>query len=343
MKQIAPLVHAWSRHDPARHLDLHGLFLQARPGEPGALIDPVPFGDGDEEHVRELGGATAVVLTQEDHRRTEGERLAQTLGCPVLLAGGAGELPSGLASIPLPTGAALVHAPSGSAIPGPSVTGAPAGELSLTDASSGTGASTTARALRALLAYPVQRVLVSSGEHVLGHAEDALQSLIYRHDPAAFLVRPDDLVWQAPRVKGTRFARRSAEYSRLVGLQTLDFEAQLVPPGKQSTLMHRHDGAEELFIILEGEGEVETEQGTFPLRAGDVLAFPPRFQVAHGIRNTGASDLRFLAFGATAGRATAVDYPQSGKVLTWADRRKSRLFYLPENTRVDYWEGERTD
>jgi uncharacterized cupin superfamily protein len=191
----------------------------------------------------------------------------------------------------------------------------------------------------------VRRVLVAQGEAILRDAERALQDLVYRHDPAAFLLRPDELAWQAPRTKGSRFSRRSAECSRLLGLKALDFEVTTVPPGKQNTLLHRHDGVEEAFVVLDGEGEVQTEGGVFPVRTGDILGFPPRYQVAHAIRNTGERVLRFLSFGAWTEPAEAVglaEYPESGKQLQWAPG-KYRLLYLPENLRVDYWEGERLD
>ena len=126
MKQIAPLVYAWSQHDAARRLDVHGYFLQRRAGEPGVLVDPVPLHEGDEAHLRELGGATAVVRTGEDRHAAAG-RCAETLGLSVLLARAGGDLPAGLAALPLPQGAALFHAPSGSALPGSGVEGAPAG------------------------------------------------------------------------------------------------------------------------------------------------------------------------------------------------------------------------
>src|SRR5207248_7382151 len=131
-----------------------------------------------------------------------------------------------------------------------------------------------------------------------------------------------------PRERGSRFSRRSAECSRPVGLRTLDFEVTTVPPGKQGTLLHGHPGLEELFVVLEGAGEVETERGTFAIGAGDVLGFPARHHVPHSIRNTGQAELRFLSFGApppTDERAGIADYPESNKQLQWLGPGKSRL------------------
>jgi uncharacterized cupin superfamily protein len=373
MKAIAPRVSQWSRYVPQRRRDANGIFVQGPPGNPGApgaagapgaLIDPVPFQQGDEAEVWERGGAGAVVLTRAD-RLTEGKRCGAAFGCPVLVPAGASwsrrmegtrpygageDLAGGLQVVAAGEAPALFHGPSGTAILGGAVVGAPAGELSLelgggAPAPGQPGPAQATRALRGVLAFLLRRVLVAEGEPVLREAERAVQDLVYRHDRAAFLLRPDELLWQAPRGKGSRFLRRSAECSRLLGLKVLDFEITVVPPGKTNTLLHRHDGVEEAFIILEGEGEVLTGEEAFPVRAGDVLGFPPRYGVAHAIHNTGEGELRMLAFGVLAEPGEAVglaEYPESGKQFQWVAGR-FRRFYLPADLNVDYWEGERLD
>jgi uncharacterized cupin superfamily protein len=371
MKALAPRVSQWSRYVAERRRDANGIFVQGAPGTPGALIDPVPFHQGDEAEVWERGGVGAVVLTRAD-RMTEAKRCGATFGCPVLVPRGASwsggasrsdraqgttpygareDLPGGLQVVAAGEAPALFHGPSGTAILGGGVVGAPAGELSLelvdgaAEPGSETGPAQTTRALRGVLGFLLRRVLVAEGEPVLREAERAVQDLVYRHDRAAFLLRPDELVWQAPRGKGSRFLRRSAECSRLLGLKVLDFEVTAVPPGKTNTLLHRHDGLEEAFIILEGEGEVLTGEGALPVRAGDVLGFPPRYGVAHAIHNTGEGEMRMLAFGVLAEPGEAVglaEYPESGKQFQWVPGR-FRRFYLPADLDVDYWEGERLD
>ncbi|HEX2513795.1 MAG TPA: cupin domain-containing protein [Chloroflexota bacterium] len=385
MRQLATHAYAWSHSLPRHRLAAHGHFVQAAPGEAGVLIDPVPFGEGDEAQVRELGGVTAVLVLRPE-RAQRGAAYRDLFGCPLLAPQGLG-VPGGLGAVePFPPGAslpgglrvvaagapagevappgwpavvALYHGPSGAGILGGAVAGDPAGSLSLTaDESPPAGGGTAqqvagaaadrARGLRALLGLwlrPPGRVLVPEGEPVLRDGERALQDLVYRHDPAACLLRPEELVWQDPRGKGTRFERRSGECSRPLGLRVLDFEVTVVPPGRENTLLHRHDGLEEAFVVLQGEGVLVTESGAFPIRTGDVLGFPPRYQVAHAFRNTGAGDLRLLALGAFAEPAEAVglaEYPESGKQFQWVPG-KFRRFYLPQEVNVDYWEGERID
>jgi uncharacterized cupin superfamily protein len=330
------------------------------------LVDPVPFYDGDAAQIADLGGVAAVVVTLPD-RAEAALRCRDEVGCPVLAVPGlpglgdaqaqplttGSSLPAGLAAVALPAEAppreadvaALFHAPSGSVLVSGAVAGVPAGALTLQGADDAQAAQ-VARRLRAVLAHPIRRVLVADGEPLLRDAEGAVQELVFKHDPAAFLLHADELVWQAPRGMGTRFLRRSGECSRLLGLRTLDFEVTVVPPGKQSTLMHSHAGYEELFVILEGEGEVQTERGTFPIRAGDALGFPARNHPAHGIRNTGSRDLRMLSFGADPPpdeAAGIAEYPEANKLSAWLGPGKLRRFYLPDRLDVDYWEGERLE
>ena len=57
MKRVSPRWYEWSRYSPALRLDEHGHFLAGTGGESGVVIDPVPFQEGDEAQIRELGGA----------------------------------------------------------------------------------------------------------------------------------------------------------------------------------------------------------------------------------------------------------------------------------------------
>jgi uncharacterized cupin superfamily protein len=369
VKQIRSQLYTWSQYLPEAQLDQNGHFVQARAGEPGVLIDPVALHPGDEAQLAALGGVGGVLLTSAAEVR-EAARCSERFGCPLFLAqddvAGAEQaglpgsarlepfdpydrLPGGLRAIPLPDGrtpgeTVFYQAQLGTAVAGAVIYGHPPGQLSLPP----TGdhlprAGGMTRGLRALLAHPVARLLLSTGQSLFQEAERALQDLVHRHDPAACLVHPHELQWQEPRTKGSRFQRRSAEYSRLLGLKVLDFELTAVAPGKQNTLVHRHYGAEEVFIVVEGHGEVETEHGTFPIGAGDVLGFPSRYAVAHAIRNTGQIELRFLSFSAPSEEVGLAEYPHSNKQLQWLGPGKLRRFYLPEQLDVDYWEGEAID
>jgi mannose-6-phosphate isomerase-like protein (cupin superfamily) len=62
-------------------------------------------------------------------------------------------------------------------------------------------------------------------------------------------------------------------------------------PG-QSTRRHYHAEAEEIYFVLEGQGELELDGERAGVRPGDAVPIPPG--AWHELRNTGAGDLRIL-------------------------------------------------
>ncbi len=61
-------------------------------------------------------------------------------------------------------------------------------------------------------------------------------------------------------------------------------------PGKVSPL-HQHDNEHEAFV-LEGQGEVDSGDGSKPITEGSVVFIPGK--EAHQFRNTGKKTLRFI-------------------------------------------------
>lgn len=68
----------------------------------------------------------------------------------------------------------------------------------------------------------------------------------------------------------------------------------VLPPGTSEGL-HRHQGVEEVYYVIRGQGEVRVGMETAPLNAGD--AVPLRLGEAHSFRNNGAEDLEFMILG----------------------------------------------
>jgi hypothetical protein len=66
----------WSVFDPERNLDFHGTAWIREGGN--VLVDPVSMGAHDLEHLKSLGGAAWIVVTNSDHVRGADE-LARTL------------------------------------------------------------------------------------------------------------------------------------------------------------------------------------------------------------------------------------------------------------------------
>jgi quercetin dioxygenase-like cupin family protein len=65
-----------------------------------------------------------------------------------------------------------------------------------------------------------------------------------------------------------------------------------IPPGK--TLGRHTDTAEEVQFILGGSGNLVLDDGTKPVRAGDVVVLTAG--TMHDLHNTGSEELRVVAF-----------------------------------------------
>ena len=130
--------------------------------------------------------------------------------------------------------------------------------------------------------------------------------------------------------------------SDLIGARKLGYNLTLLPPGKVQCPFHNHHGEEEMFLILEGEGELRFGDNRFPIRKHDVIACPPGGpEVAHQIINTGTTTIRYLAL-STLVDVEACEYPDSQKVLVVAGPRGARglrKMFRAENT-VDYYDRE---
>jgi mannose-6-phosphate isomerase-like protein (cupin superfamily) len=63
-------------------------------------------------------------------------------------------------------------------------------------------------------------------------------------------------------------------------------------PGGVTTIAHYHIKTEEIYYLLEGEGEMRIESEWRYVKPGDAIAIPPG--KVHQIKNPGPSELRFL-------------------------------------------------
>ncbi len=142
-----------------------------------------------------------------------------------------------------------------------------------------------------------------------------------------------------------RFTSSRAQISDRIGARQLGYNLTVVPPGKTQCPLHSHHGEEEMFFILEGEGELRFGDQRHAIRAHDVIACPTGGpDVAHQIINTGTKTMRYLAV-STRCDLDACEYPDSGKVLVVARRDGTsglRKLFRAETT-VDYYDREPVD
>ncbi len=129
-----------------------------------------------------------------------------------------------------------------------------------------------------------------------------------------------------------------------IGARDLGYNLTVLPPGKAQCPFHNHHGEEEMFLILEGEGELRFGDQRHPIRRHDVIACPPGGpEVAHQIINTGTATMRYLAL-STRVDVEICEYPDSRKVMVRAGKsgeRRLRKLFRAENT-VDYYDREQT-
>jgi uncharacterized cupin superfamily protein len=126
-----------------------------------------------------------------------------------------------------------------------------------------------------------------------------------------------------------------------IGARKLGYNLTVLPPGKVQCPFHGHHGEEEMFLIIEGEGELRFGDQRYPIRRHDVIACPPGGpDVAHQIINTGKATMRYLAL-STRVDIESCEYPDSRKISIVAHGEGGvRKMFRAENT-VDYYDRER--
>jgi len=157
------------------------------------------------------------------------------------------------------------------------------------------------------------------------------------------LMNLDDVVFDDVEDNGYYTSSRG-QISDHIGARQLGYNLTVLPPGKAQCPFHSHHGEEEMFLILEGTGELRFGTQRYALRAHDVIACPTGgAEVAHQIINTGTTTMRYLALSNLV-ELEACEYPDSGKVLVVAGRRGERdlrAMFRAETT-VDYYDREST-
>lgn len=157
------------------------------------------------------------------------------------------------------------------------------------------------------------------------------------------LVNLDDVAFDDVEDNGLYTSRR-ALFSAAIGARKLGYNLTELPPGKSQCPFHSHREEEEMFLILEGEGELRFGTARHPLRRHDVVACPTGGpDVAHQIINTGTTPLRYLSL-STMSATEVCEYPDSQKIGVFAGTSAPsglRRMFRAE-TGVDYYDRETT-
>jgi uncharacterized cupin superfamily protein len=136
---------------------------------------------------------------------------------------------------------------------------------------------------------------------------------------------------------GATVGRRARYAARDAGSARTGMRHVEVLPGKLSAPPHCHSAEEEIFVVLDGVGELllwEPEGVTeYPVRTGSVVARPAGTGVAHAFR-AGGDVMTLLMYGTRDPRDVCF-YPRSGKVAFSGLGLVVRL-----GEPLDYWDGE---
>ncbi len=140
------------------------------------------------------------------------------------------------------------------------------------------------------------------------------------------------------------YTSQRALFSAGIGARRLGYNLTILPPGKAQCPFHAHRAEEEMFLILQGEGELRFGTERYPVRKHDVIACPTGGpEVAHQIINTGTSEMRYLALSNLEDVETC-EYPDSRKLGVFARApgcpRLRKLFHAEAD--VDYYDRENT-
>ena len=114
----------------------------------------------------------------------------------------------------------------------------------------------------------------------------------------------------------------------------LHYDIKSLLPGKFSYPYHFHRNAEELFMILEGEGTLRSPEGYQTISKGDIIFFEEGFSGAHQLYNHSDDNLIYLDL-CTKANIDVCEYPDSEKINILP-----AMDIFQEGSKVPYYTGE---
>ncbi len=349
-KTVAPGVWSWSRWQPDRGLDFNGFFVETPEGN--LVVDPI---EPDEQTLAELRerGVVAVLVTNRDHERataavvaaTGAHVIASAIDAPLLAHSVdrtvvPGEIVHGWTVVGLDgfktAGEIVLYDKARrTAIVGDALWGTPAGALTLMPDAKLADPQRAALSARKLRAFWIDHLLVGDGACVFGNAHDVIDAMLDARD-TVFVnrVNVDELDFVNFHDGHEPFGDETAEVGRLLGAEKLGYSVARLRRGDHYCPYHWHTAEEELFVVLSGAPTLRTPRGTFPLRAGDIVAFPTDASGAHRLSNGAEAEALVLLVANTDPR-DACFYPDSRKLVVEATGTLVR-----DNPQLDYFDGE---
>ena len=141
------------------------------------------------------------------------------------------------------------------------------------------------------------------------------------------------------------YTSKRAQFSASIGARKLGYNLTELPPGKAQCPFHSHRAEEEMFLILDGEGELRYGTERYKIRKHDVIACPTGAgSTAHQIINTGTTTMRYLSL-SNLSEIEVCEYPDSNKAGVHADDASGpglHKMFRSEST-VEYYDRESTE
>ena len=191
-----------------------------------------------------------------------------------------------------------------------------------------------------MIAWPVAwpRTILDSYEVIVQRANRRVKQMA---KPIINIAEVEFGPFPAPMPESAKAKFGGAVLGRIgpkIGARKLGYSITVLPAGKRAFPFHSHRVNEEMFFILEGEGEVRVGDKIYPIRKGDFVAHPPGGpETAHQIVNTSKNELRYLAV-STMELPEIADYPDSNKFGVMSLDGFRFLGRLDQS--LDYWDGE---
>ena len=138
------------------------------------------------------------------------------------------------------------------------------------------------------------------------------------------------------------YTSKRAQFSGGIGARKLGYNLTELPPGKAQCPFHSHRAEEEMFLILDGEGELRYGAERYKIRKHDVIACPTGDRsTAHQIINTGDATLRYIAL-SNLSEIEVCESPDSNKTGVHADDPSGPGVHkmYPSDSAVDYYHNE---
>lgn len=112
-----------------------------------------------------------------------------------------------------------------------------------------------------------------------------------------------------------------------VGAQKLGLDVTVIPPGKNSSNLHKHSHKEEFFYVLSGRCKVRVGAAEHELRAGDAVSRPAGSAEHHQFFNPYDAPCSVMMIGVQTGRGLedTVDWPEFKKKLIFDEQGARRL------------------